>query len=86
MKSIMITLEQIAKGRNIIIKNVKLKNEDIIKYKNIAFNKMETELEDLDERQISEFYNFAKESIVSYNINPYIKNTMILKILRKIML
>ena len=53
-------------------------------YKDIAFNKTDTDLDTLNEKQINEFYSFAKESIFSFKINPYYKNTPLLNILNKL--
>ena len=84
MKSIIEALEEIAKNRNLKIEQVKLNHKEIMKYKDIAFRQTDTDLEALNAKQINEFYSFAKESIFSYNINPYYKNTPILNILNKI--
>ena len=63
---------------------VKLNKKEKINYKDIAFNKTDTDLDALNEKQINEFYSFAKESIVSFKINPYYKNTPLLNILNKL--
>jgi hypothetical protein len=84
MKSIIDALEQIAKIKNLKIVQVKLSHKDIMKYKDIAFRQVDTDLETLNEKQINEFYSFAKESIFSYQINPYYKNTPFLNILNKL--
>ncbi len=86
MKLIIETLEQVAKSKNYKIVEVKLNNKEIMKYKDIAFNQTDTDLETLNEKQINEFYSFAKESIFSYQLNPYLKNTVFLNILNKIII
>ena len=84
MKVIIEALEQISNKKNHKIVEVKLNSREIAKYKEIAFKKTDTDLETLNEKQINEFYSFAKESIISYKINPYYKNTLLLNILNKI--
>ena len=84
MKSIIDALEEIAKKKKIKIVELKLSTKDIMKYKDIAFRQTDTDLETLNEKQINEFYSFAKESIFSFKINPYYKNTPLLNILNKI--
>ena len=86
MKLIMEALDEIAKKNNYKIVEVKLNNKEIMKYKNIAFNQTDTDLETLNEKQINEFYSFAKESIFSYQLNPYLKKTVFLNILNKIII
>lgn len=86
MKSIIEALEQIAEKKKCKIIEVKLSKRDIAKYKDIAFNKTDTDLDTLNEKQINEFYSFAKESIFSFKINPYYKNTPLLNILNKIII
>jgi palmitoyltransferase len=84
MELIKETLEKIAKEKKIELKDMKLNSKEIKKYKQIAFKEIDTDLEGLNEKQINEFYNFTKESIFSYQINPYRKNTLFMKILNKI--
>ena len=84
MKLIIEALEQISKKKNHKIVEVKLNAKEIAKYKDIAFKQTDTDLETLNEKQINEFYSFAKESIFSYKINPYYKDTILLNILKKI--
>ena len=84
MELIKETLEKIAKEKKIELKDMKLNSKEIKKYKQIAFKEIDTDLEGLNEKQINEFYNFTKESIFSYQINPYRKNTLLMKILNKI--
>ena len=84
MKSIMEALEQIAQKKKYKIVEIKLSQKDIFKYKDIAFKKTDTDLNTLNEKQINEFYSFAKESIFSFKFNPYYKNTPLLNILNKI--
>ena len=86
MKLIIEALDEIAKKKNYKIVEVKLNNKEIMKYKNIAFNQTDTDLETLNEKQINEFYSFAKESIFSYQLNPYLKKTVFLNILNKIII
>jgi hypothetical protein len=85
MELIKTTLEEIAKRKNIVLKDMKLNNKEIKRYREIAFKKPDTDLEELNEKQINEFYNFTKESIFSFKINPYQKNTFLIKLLNKIM-
>ena len=85
MELIKESLEQIAGKKNIELQEIKLTSKEIKKYKHIAFNEPDTDLEKLNEKQINEFYNFTKESIFSYQINPYRKNTLLINILNKIM-
>ena len=85
MKLIKDSLEQIAKKKKFELKEIKLTVKEIKKYKHIAFNEPDTDLEQLDEKQVNEFYNFTKECIFSYQINPYRKNTLLINILNKIM-
>ena len=84
MELIKDSLEKIAKRKNIILLDIKLNSKEIKKYKDIAFNKPDTDLEELDEKQVNEFYNFTKECIFSFNINPYRKNTFLINMLNKI--
>lgn len=84
MKLIVEALEQIAYKKNIKIVQVKLNHKEIMKYKEIAFKKTDTDLETLNEKQINEFYSFAKESIFSYQINPYLKKSFLINILNKL--
>ena len=84
IKLIKDSLEQIAKKKNIILQEIKLNNKEIKKYREIAFNKPDTDLEKLDEKQVNEFHNFTKECIFSFNINPYRKNTFLINMLNKI--
>ena len=84
MKLIIEALEQIADRKKYKIVELKLNSKDIMKYKNIAFKQTDTDLDKLNEKQINEFYSFAKESIFSYQINPYRKDTVLINILNKI--
>ena len=85
MELIKTTLEEIAKRKNIVLKDIKLNNKEIKRYREIAFKETDTDLEELNEKQINEFYNFTKESIFSFKINPYQKNTFLIRLLNKIM-
>ena len=84
MKLIIEALEQIADRKKYKITKLKLSSRDIMKYKDIAFKHTDTDLETLNEKQINEFYSFAKESIFSYQINPYRKDTVLINILNKL--
>jgi hypothetical protein len=84
MKLIIEALEQIAARKKYKIVELKLSSRDIMKYKNIAFKQTDTDLDTLNEKQINEFYSFAKESIFSYQINPYRKDTVLINILNKL--
>ena len=86
MELIKETLEDIAKRKKILLVDIKLNNKEIKKYREIAFNKPDTDLEALTEKQINEFYNFTKESIFSFKINPYRKESILIDILTKIMI
>jgi len=86
MKLIIEALEQIAEKKKYKIVELKLNSKEIKKYKDIAFKQTDTDLETLNEKQINEFYSFAKESIFSYKINPYYKSTVFLDILNKIII
>ena len=86
MELIKETLEAIAKRKKILLIDMKLNSKEIKKYREIAFNKPDTDLEELDEKQINEFYNFTKESIFSFKINPYRKESILIDILTKIMI
>ena len=84
MEAIVEALEQIAEKKKLKIAEVKLNKKEIMNYKDIAFNKTDTDLDTFNEKQINEFYSFAKESIFSFKINPYYKNTPLLNILNKL--
>ena len=86
MELIKETLEDIAKRKKILLVDIKLNNKEIKKYREIAFNKPDTDLEALTEKQINEFYNFTKESIFSFKINPYRKKSILIDVLTKIMI
>ena len=85
MELIQDSLEKIAEKKKIVIHDIKLTSKEIKKYRQIAFKEIDTDLDSLDEKQVNEFYNFAKESIFSFQINPYKKNTMLINFLNKIM-
>lgn len=78
-------LKEIAKRKNIALQEIKLNSKEIKRYRDIAFKEPDTDLEELNEKQINEFYNFTKESIFSFKINPYQKNTFLINLLNKIM-
>ena len=84
MELIKKTLEQIAKVKHYELKEIQLTSKEIKRYREIAFKETETDLNELNEKQINEFYNFTKESIFSFKINPYRKNTFLINILNKI--
>ena len=84
MELIKETLEKIAKVKKYELKEIKLSSKEIKRYREMAFKETETDLNLLDEKQINEFYNFTKDSIFSFNINPYRKNTFLINMLNKI--
>ena len=84
MELIKETLEKLAKVKKYELKEIKLSSKEIKRYREMAFKETETDLNLLDEKQINEFYNFTKDSIFSFNINPYRKNTFLINMLNKI--
>ena len=84
MELIKETLEKLAKEKKYELKEIKLSSKEIKRYREMAFKETETDLNLLDEKQINEFYNFTKDSIFSFNINPYRKNTFLINMLNKI--
>lgn len=67
------TLLVVCKEKSFKTSFKELSSEDIIKYKHIAFNQPEYDLDQLSEEEVNNFYNFADQSIILYRINPYSK-------------